>query len=99
MTEHWVLVALRLGIVAAGSLVGLSSLRLSLRKGELRTAYLLLATGIGMLTLGAVMEGLLFELARWDLLDALAAEGRNPLEARERLLGGDGEQADLTRVH
>jgi len=74
MTEHWVLVALRLGIVAAGSLVGLSSLRLSLRKGELRTAYLLLATGIGMLTLGAVMEGLLFELARWDLLDAHAAE-------------------------
>ncbi len=36
--------------------------------------YLLLATGFGMLTLGAVVEGLLFELARWNLSDAHAAE-------------------------
>jgi len=74
MTEHWVLVALRLGIVLAGSLAGLWSLRLGLRKRERRTAYLLLATGFGMLTLGAVVEGLLFELARWDLSDAHAVE-------------------------
>jgi len=38
------------------------------------TASLLLATGFGMLTLGAVVEGLLFELARWDLSDAHAGE-------------------------
>jgi len=74
MTEHWVLVALRLGIVAAGSLVGLWSLRLGLRRGDRRTSYLLLATGFGTLTLGAVVEGLLFELARWNLSDAHAAE-------------------------
>ena len=74
MTEHWVLVSLRLGIVAAGSLAGLWSLRLGLRKRERRTAYLLLAAGFGMLTLGAVVEGLLFELARWDLSDAHAGE-------------------------
>lgn len=74
MTEHWVLVTLRLGIVAAGFLVGLWSLRLGLRKRERRTAYLLLAMGFGMLTLGAVMEGLLFELAGWNLFDAHATE-------------------------
>ncbi len=74
MTEHWVLVALRLGIVAAGSVAGVWSLRLGLRRRERRTTYLLLATGFGLLTLGAVVEGLLFELARWDLFDAHAAE-------------------------
>ena len=63
-----------LGIVAAGSLVGLWSLRLGLRRRERRTEYLLLAMGFGMLTLGAVVEGLLFELARWDLSDAHAGE-------------------------
>ncbi len=74
MTDHWILVALRLGIVGAGCLVGLWSFRLALRRTERRTAYLLLAAGFGMLTLGAVVEGLLFELARWDLFDAHAAE-------------------------
>ncbi len=74
MTEHWILVALRLGIVAVGSLAGLWSLRLGLRRRDQRTVYLLLATGFGLLTLGAVVEGLLFELARWDLSDAHAAE-------------------------
>jgi len=74
MTEHWILVSLRVGIVLAGSLAGLWSLRLGLRKRERRAAYLLLATGFGMLTLGAIVEGLLFELAKWDLSDAHAGE-------------------------
>lgn len=74
MTEHWILVALRLAIVTAGSLVGLWGLLLGLRRRDRRTTYLLLATGFGLLTLGAVVEGLLFEFARWDLSDAHAAE-------------------------
>ena len=74
MTDHWALVALRLGIVAAGSLVGLWSLRLGLRRRERRRTYLLLAAGFGFLTLGSVVEGVLFEFAGWDLLDAHGAE-------------------------
>ena len=74
MTEHWILVALRLAIVAAGSLVGVWSLRLGLLRRDRRTTYLLLATGFGLLTLGAVVEGLLFELVGWSLSDAHAAE-------------------------
>ncbi|HYU07463.1 MAG TPA: hypothetical protein VEM77_09835 [Thermoplasmata archaeon] len=74
MTDHWVLVALRLGIVAAGSLVGLWSLRLGLRRKERRLTYLLLATGFGVLTLGSVVEGVLFEFAGWTLSDAHATE-------------------------
>lgn len=74
MTDHWVLVALRIGIVAAGSLVGLWSLRLGLRRRERRAAYLLLAAGFGLLTLGSVVEGVLFEFAGWALSDAHVAE-------------------------
>ncbi|HKZ64243.1 MAG TPA: hypothetical protein VJ400_07365 [Thermoplasmata archaeon] len=74
MTDHWVLVALRIGIVAAGSLVGLWSLRLGLRRRERRVPYLLLATGFGLLTLGSVVEGVLFEFAGWALSDAHVAE-------------------------
>lgn len=74
MTEHWVLVAFRIGIVAVGSLVGLWSLRLGLRRRERRATYLLLAAGFGILTLGSVVEGVLFEFAGWALPDAHVAE-------------------------
>lgn len=67
MTEHLVLVALRLGVVVAGALVALWSLRLALRDREHRATYGLLALGFGLVTLGAVVEGVLFEFAAWDL--------------------------------
>lgn len=74
MTEHEILVAVRIGIVAVGSLVGLWSLRLALLRLERRPAYFLLAGGFGLLTLGSVIEGVLFEFAQWPLLDAHVAE-------------------------
>lgn len=74
MTEHWVLVALRLGIVAVGFLVCLWALRLRLLRNDWRGTYLLLAIGFGFLTLGAVVEGVLFELAGWTLSDAHTTE-------------------------
>lgn len=74
MTDHEVLVGLRIGIVAVGSLVGLWSLRLGLLRMERRAAYLLLAAGFGLLTLGSVVEGVLFEFAGWALSDAHVAE-------------------------
>jgi len=74
MTEHTILVALRLGIVAAGALAALWSLRLSLLSQDRRGTYLLLASGFGLVTLGAVVEGVLFEFARWSLLDAHTTE-------------------------
>ncbi|HLB67640.1 MAG TPA: hypothetical protein VJN63_04070 [Thermoplasmata archaeon] len=74
MTLHWVLVALRLGIVAAGFVVGLWSLRMGIRSQGDRATYLLLAIGFGLLTLGSVVEGIVFELAGWSLLDSSTAE-------------------------
>ena len=74
MTDHWVLVALRIGIVAVGSLAGLWSLRLGLRRRERLGTYLLLAAGFGLLTLGSVVEGVLFEFGGWALSDAHVAE-------------------------
>ncbi|MCJ2520912.1 MAG: hypothetical protein LN412_08245 [Candidatus Thermoplasmatota archaeon] len=68
MTDHLLLVALRLAIVAVGSLTALWSLRLALRSHGHRRTYLLLALGFGLLTLGAVVEGVLFEFAGWDLM-------------------------------
>lgn len=74
MTPHWVLVALRLGIVAAGFVVGLWSLRMGIRSQGDRAKYLLLAIGFGFLTLGSVVEGIVFELAGWSLMDSHTAE-------------------------
>lgn len=74
MMEHEVLVALRLGVVAAGLLAALWSLRLAARTTGERWTYLLLAGSFGLLALGSVVEGILFEFARWDLSDAHTAE-------------------------
>lgn len=74
MTEHLVLVALRLAVVGAGGLLSLWILRLLLRGPEHRGTYLLLFLGFGLVTLGAIVEGVLFEFARWDLFAAHAAE-------------------------
>ncbi|MFQ5871984.1 MAG: hypothetical protein ACE5IB_07485 [Candidatus Geothermarchaeales archaeon] len=74
MTDHTLLVAVRLGIVAVGSLNSLWSLRLALRSHLHRPTYLLLALGFGLLTLGAVIEGVLFEFAGWDLVAVHAVE-------------------------
>jgi len=72
--ELEVLVALRLGVVAAGGLAGLFSLRMGLRSPTHRWTYFLLAAGFGLVTLGAILEGLLFEFAGWDLVMAHTAE-------------------------
>lgn len=74
MTEHAVLVALRLGIVAAGSLATMWSVRLALHSKRHRPPYILLALGFGLLTLATVVEGALFEFAGWDLASAHTAE-------------------------
>lgn len=74
MTQHELLVALRLGIVAVGGLAALWSLRLTLHARDGRWTYLLLTAGFGFVTLGTIVEGILFEFARWDLLDAHTTE-------------------------
>lgn len=72
--EHEVLVALRLAIVAVGGLVALFALRLARRAQEHRLPYILLAGGFGLVTLAAVIEGVLFEVAGWDLEAAATLE-------------------------
>ncbi len=74
MTLYEALVALRLGVVAVGTLAGLWSLRLALRSSVHRWTYFLLATGFGLITLGAIVEGILFEFFRWDLVSAHTVE-------------------------
>jgi hypothetical protein len=74
LTEHLILVGLRLGIVAVGSVLTLWSLRLTLMGRGNQTSYLLLTTGFGLITLGALIEGFLFEFARWDLTSSHAVE-------------------------
>ncbi|MEE9236817.1 MAG: hypothetical protein V3U52_03405 [Thermoplasmata archaeon] len=74
MTDHLLLVALRVAIVAVGSLTALWSLRLALRSRGHRRTYLFLTIGFGLITLGAFVEGLLFEFAGWDLIAAHAVE-------------------------
>ncbi|HKZ64333.1 MAG TPA: hypothetical protein VJ400_07820 [Thermoplasmata archaeon] len=72
--DHAVLVAIRVGVVAAGGLAGLWCLRLGLRLGEDRRTYLTLAAGFALLAFGAVLEGVLFEFAGWSLLNAHTAQ-------------------------
>ncbi|MFQ5790033.1 MAG: hypothetical protein ACE5JL_03830 [Dehalococcoidia bacterium] len=74
MTDHTLLVALRLSIVAVGSLVTLWSLRAALRSLGHRVTYILLGLGFGLLTLGAVVEGILFEFAGWGLVSVHTVE-------------------------
>ncbi|MFQ5908955.1 MAG: hypothetical protein ACE5JE_09070 [Thermoplasmata archaeon] len=74
MTEHLILVGLRLSIVAVGGLLTLWSLRLALKRRGARASYLLLTLGFGLITLGALVEGLLFEVAKWNLASAHAVE-------------------------
>ncbi len=74
MTEHVLLIALRLGVVAAGSLAALWSFRLGVHSRDQRGTYLLLALGFALLALGSLIEGFLFEIARWSLADAHTAE-------------------------
>lgn len=74
MTEHVVLVILRLGVVAAASLSSLWSLRLALNAKDHRGTYLLLASGFGLLALAPLVEGFLFEFVRWDLASAHTVE-------------------------
>ncbi|HKZ59653.1 MAG TPA: hypothetical protein VJ547_07385 [Candidatus Thermoplasmatota archaeon] len=72
--EHEVLVGLRLAIVAVGGLVSLWAVRLASRTPDHRLPYLLLAGGFAFVTMAAVIEGALFEIARWDLVAAATAE-------------------------
>ena len=74
MTAHDVLVALRLGVVAVGGLAGLWSLRLAILSPAHRGTYFLLAMGFGLVTLGAIVEGILFEFVGWDLASAHTVE-------------------------
>ncbi|MFQ5552526.1 MAG: hypothetical protein ACE5EW_02230 [Thermoplasmata archaeon] len=74
MTSHWLLITLRIGVFAAGALVTLWALRLSIRAPGHRGTYILLAFGFGLVTLGAVLEGILFEFRGWTPLAAHTAE-------------------------
>lgn len=74
MTGHFLLVGLRLGVVAAGALMVLWTLQMVLRAQDHRGTYLLLLAGFGLLTLGVLLEGILFEFAGWDLAAAHTAE-------------------------
>ncbi len=72
--EHWLLVGLRVGVLIGGALVTLWALRLTLRSGGDRFTYLLLMLGFGLVTLGALVEGVLFEFGGYALLEAHTAE-------------------------
>ncbi len=72
--EHWLLVGLRIGVLIGGALVTLWALRLTLRSEGDRLTYLLLMLGFGLVTLGALVEGVLFEFGGYALLEAHTAE-------------------------
>lgn len=74
MTGHLLLVSLRLAIVTVGAIVTLWGLRLVIQARGHRSTYLLLTAGFALLTLGAVVEGVLFEFLGWDLFAAHTAE-------------------------
>ncbi len=74
MTDHPVLVILRLGIVGVGAIVTLWGLRLAVRTRGHRNTYLPLTAGFALVTLGAVVEGVLFEFLGWSLSAAHTAE-------------------------
>lgn len=74
MNEHDVLVALRLAIVAVGALVTYWGLRLARRAPDHRQTYLMLSVGFALVTLAAVVEGVLFEFEGWKLEDVHTLE-------------------------
>ncbi len=74
MVEHALLVALRAGAALMGALAAIWSFRLAVLLAGSRRTYLLLSIGFGVVALGAVVEGLLFGVARWDLQAAHALE-------------------------
>ncbi len=74
MTDHSVLVILRLGIVGVGAIVTLWGLRMAVQDRGHRSTFLILTTGFALLTLGAVVEGVLFEFLGWNLTAAHTAE-------------------------
>jgi hypothetical protein len=87
MTLHEALVAVRLGIVVAGGLAGLWSLRLAYASTRARWAYLLLGIGFGLIAFGAIAEGLLYEFAGWDLLAAHSVEALVSIAGFSSILG------------
>ncbi|MDX1534667.1 MAG: hypothetical protein R3291_03505 [Thermoplasmata archaeon] len=74
MTDHWTVLGLRVGVLVAGALVTWWALRLTIRARAHRGTYLLLGLGFGLVTLGALVEGILFEFGGWSLLAAHTAE-------------------------
>jgi hypothetical protein len=74
VTEHSTLIIFRLAIVAAGGIVTLWGLRMVVQGRGHRGTFLLLTAGFAFLTLGAIMEGVLFEFFGWDLASAHTAE-------------------------
>ncbi len=74
MTDYPTLVILRLGIVGMGAIVTLWGLRLAIRTPGHRRTYLPLTAGFALVTLGAVVEGVLFEFLGWSLSAAHTAE-------------------------
>ncbi|MFQ5908001.1 MAG: hypothetical protein ACE5JE_04110 [Thermoplasmata archaeon] len=74
LTEHPTLAVFRLAIVAAGAIVTLWGLRMVVQARGHRDTFLFLTAGFALLTLGAVVEGVLFEFFGWDLTPAHTAE-------------------------
>ena len=69
MSFHYALVFVRLLIVLLGSVV--VYLTLKSHRHNHSNAMLLLSIGFALITIGAVIEGVLFEFLGYDILEAL----------------------------
>lgn len=71
---HYLLVAIRLSIVLIGALIAYKSFK-KFRVNGHRIQFLVLSVGFALLTIGAVVEGILFELFHFSFLSAHIIEG------------------------
>lgn len=74
MTEHYLLVGLRVAIVVAGALLAFRSFQMARRSADERRSFMLLCVGFGLVSLGAIIEGVLFEFVGLSLLNAHTVE-------------------------
>lgn len=66
MTVHWSLVAAKVLVLVLGSAIAALALLAYRRMGDSLLLYL--GVGIGLVAVGAFVEGLLYEVLAWDLL-------------------------------